>query len=219
MTSPDHPPTKSSLSAFAALSLVAGSLLVGACDSCGGDASEHDGTGTESGPHPNASSSSDAAGSTLAPIDPWAREPLALSRICEAHRATELFSLAVSDRPGHTTALLALAYAEDVEVVLGGLAGLSRERRRTDRLDVLGVIRIVANRRPSRTERLAPESLAACVATLRELAGDTAEDAALRAVAQSALNGFVRNGVAPPSVLAPRLPASGAPSSSSAPPP
>ena len=131
-------------------------------------------------------------------LDPSERETLALMRIAESYRAPELLRIAESERPEHTTALLALAHAEDVELVTARLSELALDRRRVDRLEVLSVLRDVAYRRPRDRERLAPEGLATCLANLRRLAADTKDEPELRALAETIRNAYVRNGLAPP---------------------
>lgn len=131
-------------------------------------------------------------------IDPDAREPLELTRIAESVRATALLNLVESRRPERTAALLALAHAEDAELVVGRLAELAQDPKRDDRVTLLTVIRDVAYRRPPSSERLDPGSVARCVTVLRALARDESEDEPLRALAATAVNAFVRNELAAP---------------------
>lgn len=174
---------------------VAGSALLAGCGSCREEAGPTETVGVLTG--------GGEARSDLAPspnwvpfIDPAVREPLALAKIAQTQRAPALLGLAESGRAEHTTALLALAYSEDVEVVLGGLSELALDRQRTDRAAVLAVLRAVSNQRPSRGERLAAESLVVCLVNLRKLMSDPTEDPGIRTEAENALRGFERNGFA-----------------------
>jgi len=141
-------------------------------------------------------SASGPTSESLAALDATAREKLELMRIAETRRATDLAEVAESDAPERTTALLALAYADDVELVVERLSLIALDRRRPDRHEALEVLRDVAYRRPRDRERLAPESLAGCIANLRRLATDEREEVPLRALATAAVNAYVRSGYA-----------------------
>jgi hypothetical protein len=169
--------------------------------------------------------SAEGTGAASPAFDANIREPLALMRIAESHRVGELIAMAEGGGAERTAALLALAYADDVELVLARLSLLALDPKRDDRETVLAVLRDVAYRRPRDRERLAPESLAACIANLRRLAADTKEAPELRALAETSVTAFERNGlVAKPaaaSASAPKIEASSSvptPSASVAPP-
>ncbi|MBM4377130.1 MAG: hypothetical protein FJ095_18780 [Deltaproteobacteria bacterium] len=153
-------------------------------------------SGERATPLASAGSTSAASSGTPSALDPKAREKLELMRIAETRRGTELAVLAESDAPERTTALLALAYADDVELVLERISLIALDRRRPDRLEALEVLRDVAYRRPRDRERLAPESLAGCIVNLRRLAADERDEMPLRALATATVNAYVRGGYA-----------------------
>lgn len=139
-------------------------------------------------------------------LDPNTRDPLELMQVAETFRAKELLALAESDDPKHTAALLALTYSDDVELALGRLSEMALDAKRNDRETVLTVLRDIAYRRPNDRERLAPESLAACISNLRRLADDEREEAVLRALAGSSVNAFARNSLVRPLPAASSVP-------------
>jgi hypothetical protein len=113
-------------------------------------------------------------------------------RIAESHRPAALFALVEARRPEGTAALLALAHADDVDLVLGRMAALGADRERADRAEILTVLRDVSYRRPTTKEPVDPTSIAACLASLTRIAQDATDEPALRAIAASALHGFAR---------------------------
>jgi hypothetical protein len=174
---------------------------------------------------PTASASASAlpsASASAAPIqlDPDTRDPLQLMRVAEMHRAKRLLAVCEARDKACGTALLALAYADDVELVLSRLGDLAGDKSRDDRAAIVTLLREVAYRKPSTREPLDPENVGRCIAALRRLAADDKEDEALRGLATSALFGFARAGratepaVATPSSVSPGASASAAPSSS-----
>ncbi|MBM4360374.1 MAG: hypothetical protein FJ096_19885 [Deltaproteobacteria bacterium] len=160
--------------------------------------------------------SASASGTPDSTLDPRARDPLVLMRLAEDHRAPELLAMVEGQGAKHTAALLALAYADDAELVLARLSLLALDPKREDRVAVLTVLRDIAYRRPRDRERLAPESLAACIANLRALAANESESPERRALAETTVNAFDRNGLVPP-LAAPSTTASASPLPSSSP--
>ena len=129
--------------------------------------------------------------------DTWQREegdgPQSSARLADRIGAVAL--LASYERGLHDErALAALPWADDAFVVMGRLAELATDRRRTDRERLLRTLVRVVSREPQPVEPLAPDSVARAIAVLDAFSRDRSVANAERALAISALRALARVG-------------------------